>query len=105
MKRLYSSIFLFILANITIFYFALIKPEGSLKVISGGYHMHFIAFFGLSFILSLILVHEKINLPAPFTLSFLYSFFISFVIEILQLQTGYRTFSYNDVLIGCFGAL
>ncbi|MEM3374583.1 MAG: VanZ family protein [Candidatus Woesearchaeota archaeon] len=105
MKRLYLALFLFITANIALFYFALSKVDNSLRIISSGYHMHFIAFFGLSFFLSLILVHEKISLPAPFTLSFLYSFFIAFVIEILQAQTTYRVFSYNDILFGCLGAL
>lgn len=105
MKRLYSSLFLFLIANIAIFYFALSNVNGSLKVISGGDHMHFTAFFGLSFILSLVLIHEKVNLPAPFTLSFLYSFFIAFLIEILQSFTSYRVFSYIDILIGGLGAL
>jgi hypothetical protein len=86
MKRLFGALFLFILANIAIFYVALGKFSGVIKPFTGGYHMHFIAFFGLSFILSLILVHEKIRLPAPFTLCFIYSVFIAALVEILQLR-------------------
>src|SRR3989344_4689342 len=105
MKKLFAALGLFALANYMIFSVALAKIENPmLGLISSGYHMHFIAFFCLSFTLSLVLIHEKVKLPAPFTLCFLYSAFIAVLIEILQMMTGYRSFNVLDIIMGFIGA-
>ncbi|MBI5061281.1 MAG: VanZ family protein [Candidatus Aenigmarchaeota archaeon] len=105
MKRLFFALFCFILANVAIFHFALGDFKGDVSLLTSGYHMHFLAFFGLSFTLSLILMHEKVNLPAPFTFCFIYAIFIAILIEMLQAGTGYRTFSIIDILTGAIGAI
>ena len=104
MKRLFSAAILFLSANILIFYLGLGRFSGMVGSISHGYHMHFIAFFGLSFLLSLILLHERVYLPAPFTLSFLYSGVMVILLELFQMGTGYRVFSFLDIGAGLIGA-
>ncbi|MEM3374748.1 MAG: VanZ family protein [Candidatus Woesearchaeota archaeon] len=104
--KLFLSLFLFILAHYVIFSVALSDVSGSpIAAITSNYFMHFLTFFGLSFLFSLILVISEKYIKYPFTISFLYSVFIAVLVEMLQISTTKtRFFSYLDILAGTLGA-
>ncbi|MEM4397103.1 MAG: VanZ family protein [Candidatus Woesearchaeota archaeon] len=103
--KLYIAIALFIFAHHLIFSIALSDTRNNpIAKITSNDFMHFTAFFGLAFIFSLILLIAEKYVKFPFTISFLYSVFIAVLVEMLQVSTSTRFFSYLDILIGTIGA-
>jgi hypothetical protein len=115
MKKLIVIVFLFIVSQFMIFFWALAPTEALAETDSrmllissvlgymSGYPAHFIAFFVTTLLLSMILVH--INFKQPYLISFLYSLFVSLLIELLQKYlTTYRSFDVLDMVSGGVGA-
>lgn len=103
--KLILAIFLFLLTHFFIFYFALSDVSiNPIAAATSNYYMHFLAFFGLSFLFSLILLIIEKQVKYPFSIAFLYSVFISILVEMLQVSTSTRFFSYFDILVGVIGA-
>jgi hypothetical protein len=104
MRRVLLSI-AFISSQAFILYASLsrISPGIGEDVFSGS-PMHFLAFFGTSLLLSLLLL--ELRFRWPFEGALLYSGIASVAIEILQRTlTDHRVFSRKDMLAGALGAL
>lgn len=104
MKPVIPLIMVFITLNVAIFVSGLAKLESDVgSALFSGYHAHFAAFFCLSLVLSLILMHKSVNVSEPLMISFIYSLFIAILLEVMQMQVG-RDFSIFDMLASGIGA-
>jgi len=101
MKELTISAFL--LVHVIIFIGGLSRLNTTLeKTVLSGILPHFIAFFTLAFVSSVLLLsYKKIH---PFLISFLYAVFIGILLEFSQLLIGYRMFDVFDMLMDTVGA-
>jgi glycopeptide antibiotics resistance protein len=103
MKLLVPLMLLFIVVNIAIIAGGLAKVESpEAKALMSGYHAHFMAFFVLAFVMSLTLLRLKVH--HAYLISFSYAVGFALILEVLQLISGYRVFSWLDVLFGALGA-
>ncbi len=94
----------FIFVHIPILSFSFFNVKSTLNSLIGNYPLHFISFFGLSFILSLILINKEHKIKYPFTICFLYSIFIAIFREMLQQTLTNIGVSYVDILVAVAGA-
>ncbi|MBU0757663.1 MAG: VanZ family protein [Nanoarchaeota archaeon] len=106
MKKLIFAVVLFLAIHTILFIGATARvPDNGLRDFIAGNYAHFIAFFCVAASASLILLHERIRARFPLIISFLYSSFLTFIVELVQKLIGYRTFSEKDILIGVLGAV
>jgi hypothetical protein len=97
-------IFLFILSQVLLFYFALTSTDDALSLAHfySGYPMHVMAFFGTTFLLYLVLKYFRFAYPE--VISVAYSIFMGALIEVMQSFFG-RQLSVLDFGVDILGAL
>jgi VanZ family protein len=104
MKKNTLAIIAFILVNIIVFAGGLVRLNNTIeKTFLSGVVPHFIAFFTLALVYSLVLMSYKAK--HPFLISFFYAVFVGVILEFVQLQIGYRTFDIYDMMVDTIGAL
>jgi glycopeptide antibiotics resistance protein len=103
MKLFIPLAILFLALNGLILGVGLMKIESpEAKAVLSGYHAHFMAFFVMAFILSLMLI--RLHFHHAYVISFAYACGLAIALELMQGMTGYRHFSLLDILFGMLGA-
>jgi glycopeptide antibiotics resistance protein len=98
--KLVFWLFMFISVHAAIFFGGTARVNGYGL---SGYPIHFIAFFCVAGVSSMLLLNRR--LPLPFLFSIAYTSILVFVLEGVQSLIPHRTFSITDIYWGVAGAL
>jgi VanZ family protein len=105
MKKLVWATMAFGVVHLIIFAGGLASLTDVNRSLFSGFIPHFTAFFTLACVLSLMLIDPSMKTRYPFVISCIYAIAVGVVLELIQLQTSYRTFAFDDMAVDTLGAL